>query len=313
MCICGKENCNGLCEENLGKKLFDFYNNWQQMGAIRDVEIGNTELERPGSTRYLVVKGHQFYSKSEGIYSQMSRILMDRNKIKGVRLENIFKLGAPAISRSLTAYSMLKQKDPAELEKARKFYVDYLNYKKVLIPIDLEAPVEVMMHKVEREKSHDYLAKGSIKYIKWCLDENGKLECSVRVQPEKDKISKEKLITEFGREIIDRTVAAVAPDKANSVVQMSKFGFIKPIIFKGRTQYVAVDGTSIYCGINPDNLREIGYWEGNSIVSAELNSIIDTEILTAIKKYKSYMAVNRKKIAPYFISEANIVEASKVL
>lgn len=312
MCICGKENCNGLCEANLGRKLFEFYTNWKQMDAIRDVEIGNTELERPGSSRYLVVKGHYFYSKKEGVYNQTGRLLMDRSKLKGVRLESVFKLGAPAISRSLNAYSALKLRDTTEIEKARKFYTDMINYKKVVIPIDLEATVEVMMHKVEREKSHDYLAKGYIKYVKWCLNDEGKLECLIRVQPEKDKISKEKPITEFGTEIIDRTVAAVVPDKHYMVVQMHKFGYIKPIIFKGKTQYVAIDGTSIYCGVNPDNLREIGHWEGNNIVSMELSSITDPDIIKAIKKYKSYIAVNRKKIAPYFIGEANIIESSKV-
>lgn len=312
MCICGKDSCNGLCEMGLGKKLYDFYTNWYQSGLYRDVEIGNTELERPGSTKYLVVKGHTFYPKKEGIYNQTGRILTYREKLNGVRIESIFKIGAPIISKSLNAYASLKLKDASEIDKARKFYVDLLNYKKVLIPIDLDASVDVMIHRVEREKQIDYLAKGEIKYIKWCLDENGRIQCTVAVKPEKDKVAKEKNITGYGTEIVDRSASAVIPDKGHLVIQMSKFGYIKPIIIKGNMQCVGIDGTSIYLGTTPDNLREIGHWEGNNIVSMELGNIRETEIISVIRKYKSYIAVTRKKIAPYFIGEPNIVDINKI-
>lgn len=307
MCICGNNKCKGLCDISVGRRIYEFYRNWTSANLIEDVDIGAVEIKNPGSKEYIIVRGIKFYSPSENVLENRSRILSNENAIKGIRVTNLFSMDAQRVTSYLKAYFDKFSGIPG-YENCRRTIIDLMTWKKVLIPINPESSCDVMVHKVDIDKVRNYMAKSVIKYIQWCADENGELTCTIRVLPEKDKVSTERDITTFGKELIDRTISGMMPDRSYEVVQMSRFGYIKPIVITAKGQTVVIDNCSVYLGDSLSSLEEIGNWDGNSINYKRGKHITDKQIIALINEYKPYLAVTRKKMAPYLVGESNLVK-----
>jgi hypothetical protein len=244
---------------------------------------------------------------------KQSRILTRFSKIKGIKIENIFDCDKSTINRSLNDFSKLKGVSPALIAETKKFYSDLYDYKKVLMPINIDNKVEVAVHKNEINKPKTYMRDGIVKKMRWSLDEDGRLGCQFLVLPEREQMSKWRSIDDFGVELFDKTIKISNIGKENDLVKMHKFGYMKPVVIAGDKQMICVDNASLYVGSNIKGLREIGMWEGNNIKTAELASITEENLLELLKSYRPYLAVVRRRMAPYLVSEPTITRVSDLM
>ena len=282
--------------------MYAFYK--QIENNIRDSKIGSTQVDSISSSRYLYVKGYEFYNPLECKRSDDFSHIYTTTPITTV-IENVFDSNAGEIGRYADAYSQYKC---LPIQEALKFKSDMQKLsrrEKIIIPANFDDEYSVYVYPDGKPKVR-YKSKGKLERIKWVINNDShKIECLLRFKID-SKVSKEVNIEKYGVEYFDKNISTVGGVDADKVIKMSSFGYIKPLLVENANGILVVDNLGVYYGTLSYNIREIGYWEDNTLnlISAD----IDKELFEFLKKYKSYIAMNRKRMAPYYIGVPNEVK-----
>lgn len=300
MCICGKSSCNGLCDEAIGARTIEFLNN----NNILDAEIGALVPVSAGSRDYYLVIGSQFYSLDPRVSS--TKVMRDSNKVGNILKENPFKCDQFDLTRKLRAYGKASNKDVYSIIKTVTGIYDY---KKVFIPVEPEKFVDLNLAGVEGAPldMKPTFKKCKVASIKWAVDANSVFKGTLTCQPENDRSKAFHIqVEEYGKNYTIKSLIDMGNDtKLKRLIQMSKFGYIKPVVLMGKSITVMIDNTSLYKA-DDTGIKEIGKWTANSLSGIEL--INDQTIKALVLRYKDYFAVHRKMIAPYTVGIENTVD-----
>lgn len=302
MCICGDSKCRGLCDLNIGRKMYAFYK--QIENNIRDSKIGSTQIDSAGSGRYLYVKGYEFYNPVECKRSDDFSHIYTMTPMTTV-VENVFDSNAGEIGRYADAYSQYKGLTIQEAIKFKNDMQKLARRDKIIIPANFGEEYSIYVYPDGKPKVR-YKSKGKLEKIKWAVNKDtNRIECLLRFKID-SKVSKEVNIEKYGVEYFDNNISTVGGTDAEKVIKMSSFGYIKPLLVENANGILVVDNLGVYYGTLSYNIREIGYWEDNTLnlISTE----IDKQLLEFLKKYKSCLAMNRKRMAPYYVGVPNEVK-----
>lgn len=318
MCICGREDCMGLCDASIGKRLVEFYINWRDRGCIRDIDVGKIELDSStisGSNKgYLITAGAEYFPEKDYKGKEItSKILKPAKSMSGMVLDPVCNYNKIKINNCLIAYADTFGANKDLAAEARQFFRDWADYKKVLIPIPMDSRLDVIIHKNELGKPKSYRKEAILKRVKWSLDNDGKLSCKILTHPEREQLTKWKDIEDFGTELFDKQLMNSKIGKENMLVKMSHFGYFKPVIISGLRQHICIDNSTLYLGNTLSSFREIGRWEGTNIKSMEFNRINEPGLLDTLKNYRPYLSITRKRMAPYLVSDATIVQLKDLM
>ena len=302
MCICGDSRCRGLCDINVGRKMYAFYK--QIEDKLRDSSIGSTKIDTVDKNRCLYVKGYEFYDPNECKRSNDYSDIYTTTSLMTV-VENAFDTTASEIGRYAEAYTNFKRMNVEEALKFKNDMMKLARRSKIIIPADFKDAYDVNVYKDGSTKVK-YKYRGKLEKIKWVVDnDTHKIECLLRFKID-SRLSKEVHIEDYGIEYFNKAVDSVGTAGAEKAVKMSRFGYIQPLVVENATGILAIDNSGIYYGTANYNVREIGYWEGNTLNLTSTE--VDRDLLEFVKKYKSYIAMNRTKMAPYLVGVANEVK-----
>lgn len=306
MCICGKKNCNGLCNEAIGGRIIEYIEN--NSDRILDTEIGTFVPITKGSKDYYLVIGSQFYSLDTRVSS--TKIMKDSSKMDRIMKENPFNCNQFDISKKIKAYTSLIDKSAY---RYIKIITGLYDYKKVIIPVEPDKQVDVNIANVEGASgdAKPLFKRCKVASVRWSVDLDSVFSGVLTCQAENDKSKAYHIkVEEYGRNYVVKSLMDISNDtKLKSIICMSKFGYIKPIVLKGKKLSIIIDNTSMY-KLDDRGVAEIGTWSFNNLTGLDL--VTDENIKSLILRYKEYIALHRKMIMPYTIGTENIVEVSKL-
>lgn len=306
MCICGRKGCNGLCDESIGGRIVEFINN--NSNRIMDTEIGALVPVSKGSKDYFLVVGSQYYSLDPRIGS--TRIMKDSKKMESLVKENPFKRDQFDIARKIKSFGTLTKQEAYQYVKV---ITGFFDYKKVIIPVEPDKQVDLNLASVEGSSGElkPMFKRCKVASIRWSVDLNNVFSGMLTCQAENDKSKAYHIrVEEYGKNYVVKSLLDISKDtKLRSIICMSKFGYIKPIVLKGKTMSIILDNTSMYKE-DENGVQEIGKWNSNSLSGMEL--ITDNNIKNLLARYKEYIALHRKMIMPYTVGVDNIVDVAKL-
>lgn len=305
MCVCGK-SCKGLCDAAIGGRLVEFLNN--NLDRIVTTELGTLVPKSEGLREYYTITGNQYYSLDPKVGT--TRVMKDSEKVQRISRDNIFEQGQFDLLRLIKEYTNIKKLDNHSLNR---LITGMCEYKKVLILVEPGKQLDVNLTFTEDVENGGkvYFKRATVASVKWGVDEKGKFRCTLACQADNDKSKVYRIgIEEYGKNFVSKSILDMSSDnKATSLVKMHHYGYIQPIVIKGKTENIIIDNVSIYRE-DSAGCEEIGQWNSNRLTG--LNSITETEILKLITGYKDYIALHRKMIAPYTVGIANRVEVDNL-
>lgn len=299
VCSCGKENCNGVCNYAVGKRLSAF---------IREVDTVGTKIgdvDNKNSRDSLIVIGTNVYS--DGSQSTILKKAADISIPIEDRFSNYNGKNARALLREYVTISGIA--DGNELINKLR---DIEDNKLMLVPLKTKQICDVKHTRISRREEVNGTkidCRTSIESIKWSIvGSTEKLQCYLTVSmvdPDTNKKLKFNL-TDYcsAFNLVDMERLNVKSKLVGKLIEMTKFGFIKPIqIDKGNTTII-IDNCSVYMrGKDEDELRIIGSWGNHGIEYDE--RIKDEKINKALAANEDYIGKHRRWIAPYGLHETN--------
>lgn len=168
-----------------------------------------------------------------------------------------------------------------------------------------------------KEIGNNWLEKTvDIESVQWEINkQTGQLECYVLTNIIEGTAGKrvKASIEEYGvtllLNVVENTIMPTFGANARKFIQISRFGYIKPVkteIKKG--VYIVIDNSFIY-EENSDEIKVIGYWDTKGRVN-----ILNGATKSKLEKNKglmegiNYIAQHRRFVAPYGLVDCNIVE-----
>lgn len=153
--------------------------------------------------------------------------------------------------------------------------------------------------------------------LKWC-HKNSKLGAYVLVKEKVEKVEKSatKPVTqeipfeEYTKtfKLQDMNLSLKQSELNSKIIQMTQFGFVKPIEVVDDEIAIVIDGCNCYITKHGD-IYIAGKWNNGTIEidSSVVDEVSKTKAYEYIKKYEKLIAKHTKYIAPYKITDTNII------
>ena len=299
MCICGNPKCRGLCNISLGHKVYEFYNQFKN--SLRDSSIGTAKKDELDHNRFMYIKGYEFYNPSDCKKSDDYCTLYGL-KSSTIVSKPVFQVDPSDLAKYISEYSTFAGLDKDEYNKFRADMLAVARRSKLIVPINFTDEFDVNVYRDNTTKVKNKL-RCTIDRVRWAVNPESKLvECTLRFRVD-SKTLKDVNITKYGVDFFNRQTILGSADLVQSAIRMNQYGYIEPLLVSTQSAKLAIDNCSIYYGKAFYDMREVGYWDGNTLNITDGN--IDKALLDYIRKNKNYIAVNRKYMAPYMVGVEN--------
>lgn len=277
---------------HMGKALYDFANNV----ATTETKLGEFSSTERGGETDLIVSGHSIFTEGEPGY-----ILTDINTTidTSSRFKRVYN---KSVMQMAKAYAEKAGIDKAEsdviVDKLTK-----INASKMLV-VTLKPETECIVRLVSQDGTK-YTKQGTISAVKWRTNtDNNKLECSVVISTSKHNgnsyiVKLVDYLKTFYIASLSQTLGQ--NNMKNDIVQLTNYGFIKPIVVTHENAGYAVDGTYLY-KIDKNVLDIVGKWNIHGKIDTHERTSKALKVITdnidIINAHKAYMA-------PYLTYESN--------
>lgn len=300
-CNCGQENCSGLCNYAVGKRLATFL---KEIDTV-ETKIGDMDKSKH-SKDSLIVTGLTLYKKEE-----KSTVLKPSYNVS-IPMEERFKRynekNARAILKEYINISGLE--DGIELINKMRLIEEN---RVVFAPFKPEQICDVIHTRVSKRQDVNgkhIECRTSIESIKWSIvDNDEKLQCVIHVSMvnpdtmKRVKLRVQDYCTTYNLVDLDRL-----REKSNlqgQIIKMTKFGYIQPIEIKSGGYRVIIDNCNIYSQhSDSSDIKVIGEWVKGKLQMTKAK-ITDDKVSKAVSMNMNYISKHRRWIAPYGMCETN--------
>jgi len=301
ICKCGQENCKGLCEYAVGRRLATFLN------EVDTVQTSIGEIDNKYSKGTLIATGIKIYR--DGTASTVLKELKDISipmeqrfngyNNKNVRLILREYINASGCNNGRELLTKLKEIEENKL---------------VLMPFKVRQLCDVIHIRQSNNKEvngEKVECRTEIQCVKWAIDDSGKLHCAL-VTTINDPDSGKKIVLKLEDyeerfKLVNLERATVSGKTQEKIIRMTRFGFIKPIEINHKDNIIIIDNCSLYAKYKDEgDIREIANWSGNKVVYAE--KIKDTKLEQFVNANVEYINKHRRWIAPYGLHETNKID-----
>lgn len=292
----GINSCNKYCILHAGKALVDFINRVDMI----ETRIGEYESSKRGGKLDLVTDGHLIFDvdSPNWLLTDINTTLDASSKFNSLFDKTAFQLA----NIYCTKIGMNKDEVTEVTNKITK-----INKNKLLV-LPFKPHTQCNIY-VDAEGNKHAKRDAKIRFIRWVTDKQTyKLICEIgfEVPSAPGKTDCRILVTDY----IDKfrlssmDIQAKNNKQDDSLIKVTNYGMIKPIVVRDKNVDIAIDGTYMYCTINGDT-RIIGYWDAND----KINITIDTKskAINKIMDNINFIKNHKKYIAPYLIHEANVI------
>jgi len=298
-CICGQENCVGVCEYSVGARLARFLNEIDTL----DTCIGAVDNSSKESLTAIGIRQYTDFTCSKILKpSSQAKIVME-SKFRGYNDKSVRSVLKTYIDKSGCS-------NGNELLELLKKIEDN---RAVLMPFKVKQicdVVHIRKSKKEEVNGKSIECRTTIESVKWAVNEEGILQCNLLVSMvDPDTSKKINLdIQDYGARfsLVDLERAKTKTGITDPLIKMTRFGYIKPIEIQSENNIVIIDNCSIYTREKSGyNLRVIGKWENGKIVYSE--KLNEVKLEKAISLNETYLSKHRRWIAPYGICDTHKV------
>lgn len=301
MNFCKIKNCPNYakcikhCEENAGYALYEFLTNVDvvetQIGDFRSGKIvSGIMLENLSNPAYIL-------SPLETSLSYPSKFL------------SVFGKAPLQILKVYTNKHCELEEQNALKAKLKGI----ISNKYMVIPIKPRTQCKVMTNSEEKNKFTEL----NLEYVKWHNDPNTmKFECELISEPQEAFGAQRRLkvkLTDYGKKFMISSIeGSLRPCKINrNSIQITDFGFIRPVIFKDKKNTLAIDGTYLY-RVTSTHVEIAGVWGiGDSILEApEMKDLHKSQAYKELMENINYISKHKRFLVPYGFTEASVIDVS---
>ena len=295
-----KKTCDIHCPLNVGCNLAKFL---REVDTIES-KIGDISAGGDISSDSYIISGME-YDRRKSVADLLSS--MSTSIDISQKFSSVFNKSATML---LNDY--IKAVDPTDGAELRDKLKKIEGNKLLLLPIKPDAMCEVLVPTKNAKQDSAY-KNTKVAILKWTSNINtGKLECTIITDVIDTNRKRCKInIEDYGDKIkltdIERSIASSEINK--QMVKMTRFGYIKPVAVVAKDgSGIIIDNTYLYT-IEGRNIKLAASWDNGDFSGEELyEGVKKTEVFKKVSKRFKYIWQHRRFIAPYGLSECNIIK-----
>lgn len=303
----GEEVCNRYCVLHAGYALMNFLTKID----VTETRIGEYDSKVKNGEKDLVVYGHKIWESDSPSYLLANiNITLDNEQ----KLKNVFEMTPIKLLDNYCKHHSVQEECINQLHKSIS---SLAKNKAIVLPLKPHMECEIVIDKSNENIKEDEAPKTRYKYdnarvyyIVWRTNKDThKLDCTIGFRTgtkEKDKVYTYNMTDYMKYFRVKSTEYDSAID--TSLIQMTNYGIIKPIVITDGKASIAVDGSYVY-DVQGGTVKIVGRWGTKGELNMDkmtktkpLKKLLDNRVL--VKNHRKYMA-------PYMLHEANIINLKK--
>ena len=304
----GDMECRRYNTVEAGRVLAEFICRIDSVGS----EIGEYRVPERRGDDILMVTGMQLENSIDGPVHILTRLSM---AIEVNSIFNEYRGDTPMqMLREYFRVSDVPNRDKIEIPVMNKLRA-LMGNKQLIVPFKPFEKCKLDLGLSAGEKSGD-IVDTEIRAVLWRVEGKiGKLSNSIIMRQKQGwrreeifKIPIEEYGTTFRVNNIEEGLKTGEIDR--NTVKVTRFGYVKPLVLKGKNVRVAIDGRNIYI-VDGYDIWVLGRWEYNGKGKAEeelKRQIGNCNVYKYLMKNLDYIEKHRRFIAPFKLVDANEIQ-----